>query len=341
MAWTDGLDRVLSHWKIRSLGTEKNGDTWQMIYLKLVSLAAKVGSSGYIHITPSLPFSDKALAMELGKHIITVRKALAVLENYGLLERISGGFLRVTMPEFLPKDEPQEENTPVHPVSATAPKRAAEPPAQKEEQLALCPPQPQQAAQEPPQTAQETQTEETEANHEEEVDKDMPFDLQQSELESSMKLFAEVEQIAKSVGLPCNEYCLAQACMKARQYGMEKFRKAAEATARIQSPNWNYFNAVIQGTGRRPDTVNMRQVYGAPNADPPGKWYKPGMEEPGESITDDIDVNDPRYIAWLEQEKERERQYKEQLKEEAERRAPEFEKKKQERIARLKAKGVF
>lgn len=169
----------------------------------------------------------------------------------------------------------------------------------------------------------------------------MPFDLQQSELEASMKLFDEVEQIAKSAGLPCNEYSISQACMKARTYGMEKFRQAAEATARIQRPNWNYFNAVILGTGRRPDTVNMRQVYGAPNADPPGKWYKPGMEEPGESITDDIDVNDPRYIAWLEQEKERERQYKEQLKEEAERRAPEFEKKKQERIARLKAKGVF
>ena len=341
MAWTDGLDRVLSHWKIRSLGTEKNGDTWQMIYLKLVSLAAKVGSGGYIHITPSLPFSDKALAMELGKHIITVRKALAVLESYGLLERISGGFLRVTMPELLPKDEPEEERESVQPTPAAAPKSAAVPPAKKEEQLAACQPQPRQTAPEPLQAVQETQQEETDINNEEKVDKDMPFDLQQSELEASMKLFDEVEQIAKSAGLPCNEYSISQACMKARTYGMEKFRQAAEATARIQRPNWNYFNAVILGTGRRPDTVNMRQVYGAPNADPPGKWYKPGMEEPGESITDDIDVNDPRYIAWLEQEKERERQYKEQLKEEAERRAPEFEKKKQERIARLKAKGVF
>lgn len=341
MAWTDGLDRVLSHWKIRSLGTEKNGDTWQMIYLKLVSLAAKVGSGGYLHITPSLPFSDKALAMELGKHIITVRKALAVLESYGLLERISGGFLRVTMPELLPKEAPQEEDAPAQAAPAAAPKSAAEPPAQKEEQLPICQPQPKQTAPEPPQAAQETQMEETDINNEEKVDKDMPFDLQQSELEESMKLFAEVEQIAMSAGLPCNEFCLSQACMKARTYGMEKFRQAAEATARIQRPNWNYFNAVIQGTGRRPDTVNMRQVYGAPNADPPGKWYKPGMEEPGESITDDIDVNDPRYIAWLDQEKERERQYKEQLKEEAERRAPEFEQKKQERIARLKAKGVF
>ncbi len=335
MAWTDGLDRVLSHWKIRSLGTEKNGDTWQMIYLKLVSLAAKVGSSGYIHITPSLPFSDKALAMELGKHIITVRKALSVLENYGLLERISGGFLRVTMPEFLPKDEPQEENAPVQPVPATAPKSAAEPPAQKEEQLALYLPQPQQTAQEPPQAAQETQPEETGTNHEEEVDKDMPFDLQQSELESSIKLFGEVEQIAKSVGLPCNEYCLAQACMKARQYGMEKFRQAAEATARIQSPNWNYFNAVIQGTGRRPDTVNMRQVYGAPNADPPGKWYKPGMEEPGESITDCIDTTDPKVIARMKEEEEFLAANRARMKEEEEKRDVELRKKAAERAKNL------
>lgn len=310
MAWTDGLDRVLSHWKIRSLGTEKNGDTWQMIYLKLVSLAAKVGSSGYIHITPSLPFSDKALAMELGKHIITVRKALSVLENYGLLERISGGFLRVTMPEFLPKDEPQEENAPVQP-------------------------QPRQEAQEPPRTAQETQTEETDVNNEEKVDKDMPFDLQQSDLESSIKLFGEVEQIAKSVGLPCNEFCLSQACMKARTYGMEKFRQAAEATARIQRPNWNYFNAVIQGTGRRPDTVNMRQVYGAPNADPPGKWYKPGMEEPGESITDCIDTTNPKVIARMKEEEEFLAANRARMKAEEEKRDVELRKKAEERARNL------
>lgn len=335
MTWTDGLDQVLSHWKIRSLGTEKNGDTWQMIYLKLVSLAAKVGSSGYIHITPSLPFSDKALAMELGKHIITVRKALAVLENYGLLERISGGFLRITMPEFLPKEAPEEERKSAQPTPVTAPKRAAEPPAQKEEQLAICPPQPQQTAPEPTQAAQETQPEETAENNEEKVDKDMPFDLQQSELESSMKLFAEVEQIAKSVGLPCNEFSISQACMKARTYGMEKFRQAAEATARIQSPNWNYFNAVILGTGRRPDTVNMRQVYGAPNADPPGKWYKPGMEEPGESITDCIDTTDPKVIARMKEEEEFLAANRARMKAEEEKRDVELRKKAEERARNL------
>lgn len=335
MAWTDGLDRVLLHWKIRSLGTEKNGDTWQMIYLKLVSLAAKVGSGGYIHITPSLPFSDKALAMELGKHIITVRKALAVLENYGLLERISGGFLRVTMPELLPKEAPQEEDAPAQAAPAVASKSAAEPPAQKEEQLPICQPQPRQTAPEPPPAAQETQPEETDANHEEEVDKDMPFDLQQSELEESMKLFAEVEQIAMSAGLPCNEFCLSQACMKARTYGMEKFRQAAEATARIQRPNWNYFNAVILGTGRRPDTVNMRQVYGAPSADPPGKWYKPGMEEPGESITDCIDTTDPKVIARMKEEEDFLAANRARMKAEEEKRDVELRKKAEERARNL------
>ncbi len=335
MAWTDGLDQVLSHWKIRSLGTEKNGDTWQMIYLKLVSLAAKVGSSGYIHITPSLPFSDKALAMELGKHIITVRKALAVLESYGLLERISGGFLRVTMPELLPKEAPQEEDAPAQAAPAAASKSAAEPPAQKEEQLPICQPQPRQTAPEPPPAAQETQMEETDINNEEKVDKDMPFDLQQSELEESMKLFAEVEQIAMSAGLPCNEFCLSQACMKARTYGMEKFRQAAEATARIQRPNWNYFNAVILGTGRRPDTVNMRQVYGAPNADPPGKWYKPGMEEPGESITDCIDTTDPKVIARMKEEEEFLAANRARMKAEEEKRDVELRKKAEERARNL------
>lgn len=330
MAWTDGLDRVLSHWKIRSLGTEKNGDTWQMIYLKLVSLAAKVGSGGYIHITPSLPFSDKALAMELGKHIITVRKALTVLENYGLLERISGGFLRVTMPELLPKDEPEEERASAQPTPVTAPKSAAEPPAQQEKQLPICTPQPWQKAPEPPPAAQETQMEESDENHKEEVDKDMPFDLQPSELEASMKLFSEVEQIAKSAGLPCNEFCLSQACMKARTYGMEKFRQAAEATARIQRPNWNYFNAVIQGTGRRPDTVNTRQVYGAPNADPPGKWYKPGMEEPGESITDCIDTSNPKVIARMKEEEEFLAANRARMKAEEEKRDVELRKKAEE-----------
>ena len=163
----------------------------------------------------------------------------------------------------------------------------------------------------------------------------MPFDLQQSELAASMKLFEEVEQIAKSVGLPCNEYCLAQACMKARTYGMEKFRQAAEATARIQRPNWNYFNAVILGTGRRPDTVNMRQVYGAPNADPPGKWYKPGMEEPGESITDCIDTTDPKVIARMKEEEEFLAANRARMKAEEEKRDVELRKKAEERARNL------
>ena len=177
--------------------------------------------------------------------------------------------------------------------------------------------------------------EETDINNEEKVDKDMPFDLQQSELEESMKLFAEVEQIAMSAGLPCNEFCLSQACMKARTYGMEKFRQAAEATARIQRPNWNYFNAVILGTGRRPDTVNMRQVYGAPSADPPGKWYKPGMEEPGESITDCIDTTDPKVIARMKEEEDFLAANRARMKAEEEKRDVELRKKAEERARNL------
>lgn len=298
MIWTENMDAVLNHWKIRHLGTEKKGDTYQMIYLKLVALAAKAGNNGYVCITPSLPFSDKGLALELGKHVLTVRKALDVLEKYGLLERITGGFLRITLPEALPQQDEngrEESNAPASPAPV-----APEPPEREGGKVTPALAKTTDIPSASPERAEETSASAKPPEPEKE-DADMPFGLTEKEMHDSMMRLEEMENIIKDAGLPCNQFTLNEARNLVNQFGVEKFREAAQITATNANPvSWNYLKAVIKGTGKKP-CVSMRQVYGSA-PEPPNKYvtedYKP-MTDAEYFMLLGADPNDPEYAEFF------------------------------------------
>lgn len=74
--------------KIKQIELMPEGDTILVIWLKLLLLAGNVNDGGNIYLTPEIPYTDEMLANELRRPLTTVRMALKVFEQYGMIEII-------------------------------------------------------------------------------------------------------------------------------------------------------------------------------------------------------------------------------------------------------------
>ncbi|MBR5593920.1 MAG: phage replisome organizer N-terminal domain-containing protein [Bacteroidaceae bacterium] len=74
--------------KIKQIEVMPEGDTILVIWLKLLLLAGNVNDHGAIYITPEIPYTEEMLANELCRPLTTVRLALSVFEQFGMIEII-------------------------------------------------------------------------------------------------------------------------------------------------------------------------------------------------------------------------------------------------------------
>ena len=81
-------DMFESNRKIKQIELMPEGDTILVIWLKLLLLAGNVNDGGSIYLTPEIPYTDEMLANELRRPLTTVRMALKVFEQYGMIEII-------------------------------------------------------------------------------------------------------------------------------------------------------------------------------------------------------------------------------------------------------------
>lgn len=81
-------DMFESNRKIKQIELMPEGDTILVIWLKLLLLAGNVNDGGNIYLTPEIPYTDEMLANELRRPLTTVRMALKVFEQYGMIEII-------------------------------------------------------------------------------------------------------------------------------------------------------------------------------------------------------------------------------------------------------------
>ena len=81
--------------KIKQIELMPEGDTILVIWLKLLLLAGNVNDGGAIYITPEIPYTEEMLANELRRPITTVRMALTVFENFGMIST-KKGVIRLT-----------------------------------------------------------------------------------------------------------------------------------------------------------------------------------------------------------------------------------------------------
>jgi len=71
--------------KIKLIEKLPDGDALLIIWVKLLCLAGKVNSNGYILLTENIPYTEEMLATIFGRPIDTVRLALKAFSEYGMI----------------------------------------------------------------------------------------------------------------------------------------------------------------------------------------------------------------------------------------------------------------
>ena len=81
--------------KISAIERMKNGDTFIVIWFKLLCLAGEINDDGAIYVTPKKPFDSISLADELKKPRAVVDAAIKVFEEHDMLFRDDAGFIQI------------------------------------------------------------------------------------------------------------------------------------------------------------------------------------------------------------------------------------------------------
>ena len=81
--------------KISAIERMKNGDTFIVIWFKLLCLAGEINDDGAVYITPKVPFDPVSLADELKKPRAVVDAAIKVFEEHDMLFRDDAGFIQI------------------------------------------------------------------------------------------------------------------------------------------------------------------------------------------------------------------------------------------------------
>ena len=82
--------------KIRIIESMPDADSILIIWIKLMTLAGKVNHNGYIFLTKSIPYTDEMLSGLFNRPLNTIRLALQVFKNFGMIEYDQYEFLHIT-----------------------------------------------------------------------------------------------------------------------------------------------------------------------------------------------------------------------------------------------------
>lgn len=78
--------------KIKLIELLPEGDSLLIIWLKLLCFAGKTDNDGVFRLTEKIPYNEEMLAGIFGRKLTTVRTALKVFQDYGMLEIIDGAY---------------------------------------------------------------------------------------------------------------------------------------------------------------------------------------------------------------------------------------------------------
>ena len=84
--WIKLYTDIFSNRKINQIEQRENGDAYIVIWFKLLVLAGNVNESGMIVLTKDIPYTDEMLANEFHKPKDVIQKALALFEQFNMIE---------------------------------------------------------------------------------------------------------------------------------------------------------------------------------------------------------------------------------------------------------------
>lgn len=81
--------------KIKLIETMPESDTLLVIWLKLLAQAGKTNASGYIYLAENIPYTDEMLSAVFHRPLSTIRLALKVFKDFGMLEIDEHSYLSI------------------------------------------------------------------------------------------------------------------------------------------------------------------------------------------------------------------------------------------------------
>lgn len=82
--------------KIKLIEQMPDGDTFLLLWVRVLVLAGKTNAAGYIHLTESTPYTNEMLAVVLNHPLPTVQRAIELFLDFGMLSLQQNGSLYVT-----------------------------------------------------------------------------------------------------------------------------------------------------------------------------------------------------------------------------------------------------
>lgn len=95
MKWIKLSTDLFVNRKIKQIERRKDRSEIEIVWIKLLILAASINDFGRIYITREIPYDDESIAAELDRPENIVKTALDIFEQFGMIYR-ENGFIEIT-----------------------------------------------------------------------------------------------------------------------------------------------------------------------------------------------------------------------------------------------------
>lgn len=93
--WIKLSTDLFSNRKISLIETMPEGDTFIVIWIRLLTLAGEINDGGLVYVTQDLPYTSKTLAAHMHKKEEDVQKALATFEDFKMIQVKKNGLIEI------------------------------------------------------------------------------------------------------------------------------------------------------------------------------------------------------------------------------------------------------
>lgn len=94
--WIKLSTQMFEDEKIRLIESMPEADTILIVWVKLLSQAGRANANGYIYLSETIPYTDEMLATIFNRPLPTVRMALEVFQQFGMIDIDSDNFISIT-----------------------------------------------------------------------------------------------------------------------------------------------------------------------------------------------------------------------------------------------------
>lgn len=93
--WIKLTTDMFSDEKIRLIEKMPEGDAILVVWIKLLTLAGKTNAGGFIFLAENVPYTEEMFATVLDRPVSTIRLALAVFEQFGMVHAHNNGHMAI------------------------------------------------------------------------------------------------------------------------------------------------------------------------------------------------------------------------------------------------------